>query len=71
MVLFSNRVKIIVYRHFQSSNSNYLQTFLEECRCKVNEKESKSFVAGDLESSSDDDTERQEEKEEDFEGNSD
>ena len=69
MVLFSNRVKIIVYRHFQSSNSNYLQTFLEEYRCKVNEKESTSFVAGDLESS-DDDSERQEEKE-DFEENSD
>ena len=56
---------IVIGSVFKSGKNYYSQTFLEEC------KESKSFVADDLESSSDGDSEKEEEKEEeDFEENS-
>ena len=57
----------VIDSHFKISKNYYLQTFLEKCKYKIKEKDIKSFIKNDLESSSNDDSE---EENEDFQEHS-
>ena len=54
---------IMIDSVFKLGKSFYPQTFLEECKYKMKEKEIKSFIEDDLENSSDDESEQEENSE--------